>query len=287
MTDEPDPRPNPRPKPRDPAAGSPPDGSRRASRDDAARPSVRRAARDAGRVNRPDPDATTPAPALAGARAAADAPRGFQPAPPPPPLARPGGGPPPYAGSPNGVHPDDDGEWVVLPRRSGPLRRAAIVLVVLALIVGVTGVTVVRWVNNEIHPPGDPGAPVEFTVEQGDTTNEIANNLAKEGVIGNATVFRYWLRRQDGVKTFEAGKYDLFENMDYPDLLETLRAGPRPPVSINVTVPPGLTFGQMKERLLELLPGFDPTEFDAAVARGELNAPWAPPVGPYPAREGL
>jgi UPF0755 protein len=115
---------------------------------------------------------------------------------------------------------------------------------------------------------------VEFTIEQGDTTNVIANNLAKEDVIGNATVFRYWLRRQGGEKTFKAGDYDLFEDMDYPDLLDKLRAGPKPPVSITVTVLPGLTLGQMKVRMLENMPGFDPVELDQALGRAELDKPW-------------
>jgi UPF0755 protein len=165
-------------------------------------------------------------------------------------------------------------EWVTLPRRSGPMRRFAIVLIVLGLIVGVTGFSVLRWVNDEIHPPGEPGVAVEFTIEQGSTTNVIANNLAKEDIIGNATVFRYWLRRQGGEQTFKAGDYDLFERMDYPELLEKLRAGPKPPVSINLTVLPGLTLTQMRVRLLENMPGFDAAELDQALARTELDKPW-------------
>jgi UPF0755 protein len=115
---------------------------------------------------------------------------------------------------------------------------------------------------------------VEFTIEQGDTTNDIATNLAKDDVIGNATVFRYWLRRQGGEQTFKAGDYDLFERMDYPDLLDKLRAGPKPPVSITVQVLPGLTLAQMKVRLLESMPGFDPVELDEALRRTELDKPW-------------
>lgn len=238
--------------------------------------------------DRADPDgdgeATAPTPALVGARRASGA---DHPTPPPAPLAGHGLGGGGRGGYPGGGEPFYDDEWVELKPRSGPLRRVAIVVVVLAVLVGGSGITLLRWVNNEIHPPGDPGEPVEFTIEQGDTTNETANNLAAEGIIGNATVFRYWLRRQDGPKTFQSGKYDLAKNMDYDDVLAVLRAGPKPPVQINVTIPPGLTVMQMKQRLLEQLPGFDEAEFDAAFARADLNAPWAPNIGPYPARDGL
>ena len=298
------PRPNPRPKPRDAQAADATDeraagganaagatdsggatrGQAPEERANGAEPATRAAA-DVERAPA-DGQATAPTPALAGARRTAEAGR---PAPPPAPLVTAGRGGGGYGGD-DGYGDDEpyyDDEWVVLPRRSGPLRRAAIIVVVLAVLVGGTGITVLRWVNNEIHPPGDPGEPVEFTIEPGDTTNETANNLAAEGIIGNATVFRYWLRRQDGPKTFNAGKYDLAKNMDYPDVLAVLRKGPKPPVSINVTIPPGLTLEQMKQRILDQLPGFDPTEFDAAYARADLNAPWAPSIGPYPAREGL
>jgi UPF0755 protein len=240
MTDEKDPRPNPRPT----------------ANDSAATPPVR-----------PDPTPQPdPEPELVGARSG---------------TGHGGGAVPPATPAPydSGVFDEPPEplleEWVPLPRRSSPLRRATIVLVVLGLIVGVTGVSVLRWVNNEIHPSGDPGAPVEFTIEQGNTTNVIANNLAKEHVIGNATVFRYWLRRQGGEQTFKAGDYDLLERMDYPDLLDALRAGPKPPVSINVTILPGLTLAQMKERLLAAMPGFDAAELDQALCcRPELDKAW-------------
>ena len=257
MPDEPDPRPNPRPQPPEPSTNG--HGDHAAGAD----------------------ERTQPVPELVGARAAgatssARANGGSSPRPNPRPAP-----PAPID------YTDPDAEWVDIKRRSGPLRRAAIIVVILGLIVGVTGVTVVRWVNDEIHPPGDPGAALEFTVEPGSTTNDVANSLASEGVIGNSTVFRYWLRRQGGEQTFKAGKYDLAENMDYPDVLTVLRGGPKPSVSINVLIPPGLTLTQMRDRLTDQLKSLDATEFDQALAREELNAPYAPAIGPFPVREGL
>jgi UPF0755 protein len=65
--------------------------------------------------------------------------------------------------------------------------------------------------------------------------------------------------------------------MDYPDVLTVLRAGPRPPVLINVLIPPGLTLNQMKADLLTKMPGFDPAELDVALASDELDKEWVPP----------
>jgi len=65
-----------------------------------------------------------------------------------------------------------------------------------------------------------------------------------------------------------------------------LRAGPKPSVSINVLVPPGLTLTQMRDRLTDQLKSLDAVEFDQALAREELNAPYAPVLA-LPVREGL
>ena len=78
-----------------------------------------------------------------------------------------------------------------------------IIAVVLGIVVGIAGVWTARWVHGQVHPAGPHGAPVQFTIEQGQATNTVANNLAAQKVIGNATVFRYWLRRQGGEQTFK------------------------------------------------------------------------------------
>jgi UPF0755 protein len=179
---------------------------------------------------------------------------------------------------------DAPAEWTRLPRRSGPGRRVLVVVLVLGIIALVAGTSISSWLDGQIHPAGPNGDPVQFTIEQGQATNTVANNLASRKVVANATVFRYWLRRQGGDTTFQAGDYDLFERMDYPELLAVLRAGPKPPVQIRVTIPPGLSIQQMRKLLLEKLPAFDATEFDQALARPQIGAPYAPGV---PWREGL
>jgi len=180
---------------------------------------------------------------------------------------------------------DTSGEWVRLPPRSGRLRRALIVSVVFALVVTSAGVWTARWFHAQIHPAGPHGAALVFTVGQGQGTNAVVDDLAAKHVIANATVFRYWLRGQGGAQTFKAGDYDLFQRMSYPELLNVLRAGPRPPVQIKVTVPPGLNVAQMQKLLLEKLPGFDPVELVQAFKGSGLDPAFAQP--PFGIREGL
>ncbi len=287
-------RPNPRPTPRS-ADGTPAGSTRRTS----------------GAGPRPRPAGAPPRPgAKPQARSAPSASR--RPAAPRPPAGAPdseptqavavarervlvGAGAPVASSAPSVFALDDagpapidldaPGDWVRVPRTSSLARRALVLFVVFGLVTAVAGISVGRWLHGQVHPPGDHGAPVLFTIEQGQATNTVASNLAAKKVIANATVFRYWLRRQGGDTTFQAGDYDLFERMDYPELLSALRAGPKPPVQIRVTIPPGLTVTQTKNLLLEKLPGFNDTEIDQALARSQISAAWAP--GDMPWREGL
>jgi UPF0755 protein len=177
-------------------------------------------------------------------------------------------------------------EWEPISPRWGPMRRALVVLVTMAVVVGVLGISGVRWLDRQIHPSGPQGEALEFVIEPRQTTNVIASNLAAKDVISNATIFRYWLRRQSGSDTFQAGKYDLAQRMSFPAVLEALRAGPKPPLTIRVTVPPGLTMVQMEQRILEQIPTFDADELRAALLRQQIDADYVPPL-PFPIREGL
>jgi uncharacterized YceG family protein len=180
---------------------------------------------------------------------------------------------------------DTSESWVRLPPRSSWLRRALIVSVVFGVVAGFAGVWAARWLHSQIHPAGPHGAALVFTVGQGQDTNAVASQLAAKHVIANATVFRYWLRHQGGEQTFRAGDYDLFQRMDYPELVAILRAGPRPPIQIKVTVPPGLNVVQMQKLLLDKLPGLNPVELNQAFKRRELDPNYAQP--PFGIREGL
>lgn len=288
MTDLPDDRPNPRPSPR-PTPPGPADATRATSAPPS-RPAVRRrqvgARRPLPRPGRNDRASEVPAVADADATQAVEVfvservlvgAAG---------LAEPTEARSVFALDEPPPEPFElEGEWVRVPRHSGWLRRTLIMLVVFGIVVGVCGVWTANWLHGQVHPAGDHGAPVLFTIEQGQATNTVANNLAGQKVIGNATVFRYWLRRQGGEQTFKAGDYDLFQRMDYPELLTALRAGPKPPVQIRVTVPPGLTTAQMQKVLLEKLPGFDAKELIEALKRRELDPTYAQPI--FGLREGL
>ncbi len=58
------------------------------------------------------------------------------------------------------------------------------IVVVMFLLAGLGG----RWAIQQVSPPGEPGDPVNFTVNEGDTLEAVATRLQDEGIITNARV---------------------------------------------------------------------------------------------------
>ncbi|MDH4168226.1 MAG: endolytic transglycosylase MltG [Acidimicrobiia bacterium] len=159
----------------------------------------------------------------------------------------------------------DERDYVSLPRRSGPLRRAAItggVLLVVALFVW-RGVD--AWYDRQVHPAGDPGDQVEFAVEDGWTLNQIADSLREHDVIANATVFRFWCNRRDDCGDFQAGKYLLNENMDFDEAVELLNGGPIPVEFFTISIPEGLTTDDITSQMVAENVNYDLEESRAAI----------------------
>jgi UPF0755 protein len=177
----------------------------------------------------------------------------------------------------------DDG-WTTLPRRSSRKQRIFLALA-FTTIVGLIGAGLVwNWVQDQVHPPGPEGEPVEFTIESGTATSEIAADLAREDIIANPTIFRLWLNRNGG-GDFQAGIYNMRKHMDFADAVAVLRGPAQTVTEFRVTVPPGLTVAQIKGRLLAQLQRFNGPELDAALANPEVTLTWAPPEAAN--REGI
>ncbi len=130
--------------------------------------------------------------------------------------------------------------------RGGP-RRWLVVLGVLfalgVLVVGAAGL----WVKGKIDPGGEPGEELALTIPEGATTDDIAELLADEGVVSDAGVFGYYVQFNGGA-TFQAGDYTLQRNSAMGDVVATLDEGPQIAFD-QVTVPEGLTLGEVAERV--------------------------------------
>jgi UPF0755 protein len=72
--------------------------------------------------------------------------------------------------------------------------------------------------------PVPPGATVQFTISQGETTAAVAQRLANMGLVPNAMLFRFWVQFRGAEGKLQAGDYQLRQGMSMDELIETLQA---------------------------------------------------------------
>ncbi len=192
----------------------------------------------------------------------------------------------------------DDRNWIrYRPAWGGFVRLLVFGLVLLVAILWMRS-RIYGWVDAQITPAGPAGAPVELTIASGSSLNDIAGDLHSAGVISNATVFRYWLRCEgnltltgflgcDSVTNVAAGDYLLYENMSFEAVQSVLASGPAPEAYELVTIPEGLRWSAMADRLIAENPAFDRTELEAAYLALVSEADYLPDDAPVRTLEGM
>ncbi len=165
-------------------------------------------------------------------------------------------------------HDDDPGYR----ERRGPRRLLiAFAGLVLVVVVGIAGVGL--WVRGKIDPSGDPGEQVAVTVPEGATTADIAELLAGEEIISDASVFGYYVRFSGGA-SFQAGEYTLARNSAMGDVVEVLDEGPQIAFD-TLTVPEGLTLEEVAERV-GTIDRFSSERFLELAESGEVRSQYQP-----------
>ena len=183
---------------------------------------------------------------------------------------------------------DDDYEikpdirWVRYRPPMGPIVRWGLVALVV-LVVFISGWTrLENWIDDQVEPNQMPGAEIEFSIEDGWTTNDVIAILGDLEIIDNPTMFRQWMRCPSVLKgflncnpgedySFQAGRYLLKEHSSFQDTVVELRKGPIPEEVIRVTVPEGLTLEQITKRLLGALPAFNEEELRISLLDDRLK----------------
>lgn len=171
----------------------------------------------------------------------------------------------------------DDRDYVRLPRRPGVIRRVllgagvAAVLVVLAVTAGGW------WVLRQIDPPGPPGDALTVTIEAGSSAQEIAEQLEEVAVVGNARLFREYLRfRGAGDRAFQAGPYTFNRSSSMSEALAVLEQGPAPVALHNLTMPEGLRIEEIAQ-VMGNVAWFAPQDVDQALRGNVVRSPFQPP----------
>ena len=193
-----------------------------------------------------------------------------------------------------------DRNWVRYRPRWGSLPRLLLFVCVLLASVFWGRARIYKWVDEQIHPDGIKDS-VEYTVVPGASVNDVATGLHSAGIIGNATVFRYWLRCEgelsisrfltcDADTPIRAGDYEFTTNMDFESALNVLLEGPvssDPEVLATITIPEGLRWSETMEILLRQNPSFNRKELEAAFVSLVDESDYLPEDTEHPTLEGL
>ena len=133
-------------------------------------------------------------------------------------------------------------------RRRG--RGCTAALVVLGLLVAVVAVAAVTaWqMLFKVENPVAAGQKVEYVVRAGESTSQIAQSLAKQGIVGNALMFRLKARNSDLGTKLKPGIYSMATGMPYEVVLRKLSSGPDI-TYYTVTIPEGFTVRRVAARM--------------------------------------
>lgn len=166
---------------------------------------------------------------------------------------------------------DDDIEDFPPPKRGRAFLGFLLVLVVLAggVLAGL------RWYQHQIDPPGPPGAAIEVVIPNNTPTARIGGILHAKGIIGNATLFRYYAQYK-GRGGFEAGRYKFRLRQSFDSVLTALAKGPSVPDQAKVTFPEGFRITQIAARVGAQLPGRTTDAFLGVTTSGKVRSAYEP-----------
>jgi UPF0755 protein len=99
--------------------------------------------------------------------------------------------------------------------------------------------------------------------QQGSTAQDIANILKDQGLIRSKTAFRIYTELTSTKRKLQAGTYLFSANQSVSQIVEQLVKGKTD--AYNMTIPPGLTLGEIKKVFLKN--GFGEEEVDAALSK--------------------
>ena len=185
----------------------------------------------------------------------------------------------------------EDRNWVRYRTSWGGFLRLVIFVVAVIWVVTTARDRIYGWVDAQIEPDGEPGDLIELAIPSGASTNNVATLLENEGVISNATVFRYWLRCEgelsitgflgcDAERTFQAGDYEIPTNLAFTEAVAVLDQGPIPEIFVDFTIPEGLRLTELVERLLAVNTNFDRADLLEALRNPSLVSAYADPTVP-------
>lgn len=162
-----------------------------------------------------------------------------------------------------------------LRRQTRPLKWVVYTLMVLALVAILIAGAVGWWYLGKINPEGAAGDVQNFTVAVDDDIDSLSGRLAEDGLVSDASVFRWYVERNGGLE-INPGFYQIRPDDHMGNVLGRLRTPPGETYT-RVTFPEGFTITRMGRRLDATVVRMDEDEFIAASNDPTVHTAWRPP----------
>lgn len=126
------------------------------------------------------------------------------------------------------------------------------VLVLICSLVVVVGLVATGWmkINESFLMAVEPGnaETIDFVIENGELVSTVANNLSKQGLVRNPSIFKYIVQFQGLTANLQAGNYPLSKDMDVMQVVEKLTEGSASNER-TITIIPGWTIDEAADYL--------------------------------------
>jgi UPF0755 protein len=133
------------------------------------------------------------------------------------------------------------------------------------------------WVLSNVESSTAGNADVVVEVQPGWASGQVGDALEQAGVIESSAAFQRVAASAGFASGYAAGRYDFVANSDPREALDTLRGGPaRIKPDLKLLLPPGLTIGQIAERVGKL-EGKSAQKFLLAATSGVVRSRYEPP----------
>lgn len=139
------------------------------------------------------------------------------------------------------------------PRRSRQARSQVVVfmnfMMSLLVFLAIGAAALVYFGKAQFDASGPSTEVSNFTVKPGAGISEIADGLARRGLISDARIFRYAVRAYGFDHDLKAGEYEIASHASMHDIMDLMRSGRV--VLYSLTVPEGMTVAQVVARVAQ------------------------------------
>ena len=116
------------------------------------------------------------------------------------------------------------------------------VIIPLCIVVIIAAAALCIWLycSSEINGSGENAQEIEFTIEEGESTESIIFRLKDEGIIGNGLLFKLYLKNSGYASSLQYGTFTLYEGMGYDEIIAALLVSSSKE-TVTLTFPEGTT----------------------------------------------